>query len=439
VKHFSVILLAILLGACNKTIVRYAGSSDVLFEEVAPHEPMCKKSFSYIPDPMHMNATPVRYVRVNFHIMQAADGSGSFSEAQGRDFIRELVKQSNIRWANNQQMNLPEGNTTPLIPIPIRIVLQKDAVTGEDAIYFHKDDTLAFWNRSAKKGVNSLSDRTVIEKYKVGSDSIINIFLIEHHPDSINSPTYGGATLSGISFISALKLFSMYNQFTTVKYRDDGSPFTHDVFFLSKLLNHELGHSFGLNHTWNWDDGCEDTPKNPGCWSQTGKAPCDGIISNNMMDYNWNQQAVTPCQLGRMEYSFYKEKDGVRNYVIPLWCEYHPFERVVIYKYEQVVWDGGKDLWGDIEIREGAILTIRCDVSLPAKAKVIIKPGGKLIIDGGNLTNRCGDQFEGIEIWENKKSGEIGKVVLTNNGQINNIVHFSTVQETPVENPDSGN
>ena len=423
-KHFFVIFIAFALSSCSKIIIKYAGEADVQQTTLPPHEPMCKKSLSYIPDLRHLNASPVKFVRVNFHIMQDGDGKGNFSEAQGKDFIRELVKQSNYRWSNNQQMNLPEGNTTDVIPIPVRIVLQKDPITGEDAIYFHKNDTLAFWNRSAKKGVNSLGDRTVIDTYKTGEDSIINIFLIEHVPDSINSPTYGGATLSGISFVGSLKLFSMYNQFTTVKYRDDGSAFTHDVLFLSKLLNHELGHSFGLNHTWNWDDGCEDTPRNPGCWSNTGKAPCDGIVSNNMMDYNAIQMAVTPCQIGRMEYTFYKEKDGARQFTIPLWCEYHPFEKVTIFKHEQLVWEGGKDLWGDIELREGSELTIRCEVALPEQAKVIIKSGAKLILDGGKLTNRCGEQFEGIEIWENKKTGEKGQLFITNNGEITQVKNF---------------
>jgi len=407
--------------------MRYAGTADLEYTESEDMSKYCKLSSSYIPDARHPEATPIRYVRVNFHIMQAADGSGNFKEAEGRKFVRELVDQSNYRWSNNLPMNLPEGNSTETLPIPIRIVLQKDPYTGQDAIYFHRDDTLGFWNRSLTKGPGSLNDRTVIEKYRTGGDSIINIFLIEHDPDSIGSPTYGEAKLSGISFIHSIKIFSNYYQHTTVKYRDDGTPFTHDAYYLSKLLNHELGHSFNLNHTWNWDDGCDDTPKNPGCWSETGKSPCEGPISNNMMDYNWSQQAVSPCQLGRMEYNFWKEEHGARDFVIPYWCEYHPFEKVTVFRNEELTWSGGRDLWGDIEIREGATLTVRCMVSLPEKAKVIIKPGGTLVLDGGTLTNRCGDKFEGIEIWENKKTGEKGRIVISNNGKFENLVNFSTV------------
>jgi len=411
-------------------LVRYASESDLVQQSIAPTDPLCKKPISYIPDASHINATPIRYVRVNFHIMQRNNGTGNFNEAEGREFCRKLVDESNIRWSNNEKMNLPENNTTDVLPTQIRIVLQKDSITGQDAIYFHQDDSLCFWNRNAKKGGMSLSDRTVIDKYEQGEDSIINIFLIEHVPDSIGKPGYGEASLSGISFVGSLKLFSMYYQYTTIKYRDDGTPFKHEVDFLSKLLNHELGHSFGLAHTWNWDDGCDDTPKNKGCWSQKEDGPCAGVISNNMMDYNWSQHSVSPCQIGKMHATFSKEKDGTRKYAIPYWCDYHAYEKVIIYKYEQAKWEGGKDLWGDIEIREGATLEIKCEVSLPEKAKVIIKPGGKLILNGGTLTNRCGDKYDGIEIWENKKTGEKGQIIIANNGSVINAVNFATVQVT---------
>ena len=430
VKLFALVVTAIFASSCNRIVVRYAGESDLIQASLPAPGKVCKESENYIIDTNHLNATPIRYVRVNFHIMQESDGSGSWNEAEGRKFVHDIVEQSNNRWNDNQPMTLPLGNSTPDLPIPIRIVLQRDPITGEEGIYFHRDDTLCYWNRSATKGPNSLSDRTVISKYQVGIDSIINIFLIEHDPDSIGSPTYGEPKMSGISFINSIKLFSMYYQGHIVKYTNAGVPFTHDAFYFSKLLNHELGHCFNLNHTWNWDDSCDDTPKNSGCWSVTGVPPCDTPNSNNMMDYNISQQAVTPCQIGRMEYNFTKETGGARQFAIPFWCEYHAFERVVVYRNENLEWNGAKDLWGDIEIREGATLTIRCTVSLPEQAKVIIKPGGTLIIDGGTLTNRCGDKFEGVEIWENKKTDQIGKVMISNGGKLENMVNYTTITTT---------
>jgi len=423
------LLFVIVVSSCNKALIYYAGPADLVQTESADNSKACNLSSSYIPDPQHLNATPIRYVRVNFHIMQASDGSGNFSEAEGKKFVHELVDHSNYRWSNNLPMNLPEGNTTATIPIPIRIVLQKDPVTGEDAIYFHRNDTLAFWNRSLKKGIGALNDRSAIDRYRTGGDSIINIFMIEHVPDSIGSATYGEIKLSGISFMHSLKLFSQFYLSSTPQYDANGQLFRHDMSFFSKILNHELGHCFNLNHTWNWDDGCDDTPKNPGCWQVKSEPPCDGLITNNMMDYNWSQQAVSPCQIGRMEYFFWKDDNGAREFVIPNWCTYHPQEKVIVYRNEDLIWSGGKDLLGDIEVREGATLTIRCRVSLPAGAKIILKPGAVLHMDGGTLTNMCGDKFKAIEIWEDKKTGEKGAIRLSNNGSIENIEIFpETIQ-----------
>ena len=152
VKLSIFIIAVILLNSCSKVIIKYAGNSDLLKEEIPYTDPEYKKITNYIPDPGHPLASQIRYVRINFHIMQRSDGTGNFDEAAGRKFCRDLVDQSNFRWSNNHKMNLPVGNLTEVLPIGIRVVLEKDAETGQDAIYFHKNDSLCFWNRSLKKG-----------------------------------------------------------------------------------------------------------------------------------------------------------------------------------------------------------------------------------------------------------------------------------------------
>jgi len=418
-KYRSVIISFFIFCSCNRYTIRYATDADIITTETAEpaSEKACKLAENYIPDLQHINATPVRYLRVNFHIMQKSDGSGTFSEQQGIQYCHELLDNCNYRWGNNQKMNLPAGTNTEVIPTQVRLELAKDWQTGKEAIYFHRDDSLCYFIKNLRKGPYGLTDKGVFEKYSIGNDSIINIFLLEHFPDSLASPTYGTQS-NGISYGNNIKIAgSYYNRYTDFPL-DGGGTFNKGADQYGKLVNHEIGHSLSLYHTWNWDDSCEDTPKNDGCWSQTGNPPCDGLTTNNMMDYNWSQMAITPCQLGRIHYNLSYEEKEPKAWTVPYWCEYHPFDKVTIFRGENITWYDMKDLWGDIEIKENATLTITCSVSLPEQAKIIIKPGGKLILNGGTITNRCGDEWNGIEIWYDKKKDIDGKVSVMNKGVI---------------------
>jgi hypothetical protein len=84
-----------------------------------------------------------------------------------------------------------------------------------------------------------------------------------------------------------------------------------------------------------------------------------------------------------------------------VWCEYKKEASMIITSTGEE-WNDAKDLEGDIIIQNGATLTIRCRVSLPKGAKIIIKPKGTLILDGAHLTNLCEHNWEGIEVWGNK-------------------------------------
>ncbi|MFN0275068.1 MAG: M43 family zinc metalloprotease [Chitinophagales bacterium] len=372
--------------------------------------------------------TQMRYIRVNFHIMRTSEGGGSFSNEEAITFVDDLIKISNYKLSLNAKMNLPADNATPVLPVQYRIILAKDPITGNDGIYYHNDDSACYYSNGKKKGAYSLGDQRMFQN-AVGVDTIMNIYFIEHHPDSIPSPTYK-STSSGASFGHNIKIFGPYRGFSNILYDGKGNPYTKGAGFYAGLLNHEIGHSLGLNHTWKMDDGCDDTPLHAGCWEATGVPPCDGLTSNNMMDYNGCQCAITPCQLAKIHYNFWKENSNQRTALVQTWCVYDSLQPIRIPKDTTVTFFNGREFNTDIVIGEGATLIVKCTLALPQDAKIIVKPTAKLIVDGGTITNRCGGEWKGIEIWQSKKYLNLkGVVEFSNGGGAEHVQIFTTLTE----------
>ncbi len=352
----------------------------------------CQDYEAYIPDTLHPDHMPMRYVRVNMHFLNAVDGSKNYQGQEALEYGRKLIDEANGHLARNRQMWLPIGNQTPVLPIGFRYVLTTSAGYEEQqGIYCHYNDELySFVDKGRNR--NNYS-RDAIRTYGIGLDSILNIFVMPHHPDSVRSETYA-VTSAGIALGSAVKIAGVYE---TGK-----RPWA-----FKGLINHEVGHVMGLRHTWRSNDGCEDTPRHTNCWNRTDVPPCDTAASNNLMDYNANQHAWTPCQIGRVHRNMSRENSLPRKLLIQDWCRLDPEKTIVI--RDSVIWKGAKDLVGDLIIGPGGQLDVRCRLSMPPGGTITVEPGGTLLLDNARLHNACGKAWNGIVV---KKTPQAEGVVL---------------------------
>ena len=406
---FLLCFLGTLFAACNKTIsssyisIIASAENPLLVSSLAKMTNPCNDSENYIPDPDYPQHTSLKRIKVNFHVMRNGNGEGNFKEKDGVEFINATLYSANETIKRNYKMKLPVGNDTPVLSGRYRYELAPTSyIPNDDGIYFHNDEEL-YYVISRGFGKN-IFDRKVYEKYGIQKDSVLNVFILDVHLDSLESIVYE-PTSNGVAFSTWIKGGLWYHAMRDTVYKNGIATFP-KRYMPTKQLNHEIGHVFGLSHAWG-NDNCDDTPKHENCWNSTGKPPCV-VASNNIMDYNANMGALTPCQLGRV-HKFALTNKIKRALLVKDWCELNTHFDISI--VDSITWNSCKTIQGNIIIKNGGKLIMRCKTSLPIGAEIIVHPEGELILHGAHLYNDCDGLWNGIKVMRlGKKEGKVTHV-----------------------------
>ncbi|MCB9019884.1 MAG: hypothetical protein H6546_06105 [Chitinophagales bacterium] len=66
---------------------------------------------------------------------------------------------------------------------------------------------------------------------------------------------------------------------------------------------------------------------------------------------------------------------------------------------QNIIWENKRLMKGNVVIKTGTTLTVKCILGMPDDAKMIVERGARLVIDGGFLTSNCGELWQGIEVY----------------------------------------
>ena len=349
----------------------------------------------YIPD----EYTSTKYVKINFHFMLKIDNTLNFrpyddglgnTSFTGYDYANAVVNKVNQRLSTNEQMHLPQGNSTSVLERKYRLVLK--------GVYFHYDDN-AFSCYDPSPGH---MDETELSYYSINPNSEINVFFL--YDDNPNWNGASGGSANGNNYVIMKALWQTY--------RDHFDQVNSVIWGASWDLLHETGHNLGLIHTMSTGDGTcneyhddhlSDTPTIHEILEMGYPYPCPSWgdespnYSNNAMDYS-GLVAMTPQQLGVIHYTLTHD---MINFVEDDYCDINTnVQDCYITNNVDLIWENDRIMMSNLIIEDGSKLTLKdCWLHMPINAKIIIKQGGKLIVDGALITNKCGNIWQGIEVW----------------------------------------
>ncbi|MBS1936236.1 MAG: hypothetical protein JSS84_00285 [Bacteroidetes bacterium] len=184
-------------------------------------------------------------------------------------------------------------------------------------------------------------------------------------------------------------------------------------------LAHEYGHALGLHHTYDGPEAgagraithydflsdvfgtCpEPAMSNSGSPCYNGCNPTANHVCHltscffnqfpnyrPLMSSGGNEKFISRKQAGRMHraLSFYDNSFTLDNRTMHQYVE-ETHSIGTHWITEDETWDFAIKMYEDIIVTAGKTLTIKCEVRMPVDGIVEVRPGGRLIVDGGTIT-----------------------------------------------------
>lgn len=366
-RYFSLTILIVCLCSCSPRYTHIVGGLDTIDGGIKQAPEELAQSLKELPADLFI-PEDIRTIRVAFHFFNNQDSTLNYNATKGKEIADILLSTANKRMHTNDKMKLPVGNDTPVYDSHIRYQLAR--AQERRAIFYHYDKQPKYFIKRTKK--SNIYDRDVVSKYAYQPDSVLNVFVLPYDPEMINTGTEK-VELTGVALGTSIKLPGIYQS---------GRP----IWDYAGTFNHEVGHVLGLRHAWTKFDQCADTPVNNNCWKESSKPPCDQGASNNLMDYNAHQSAITPCQIAKMHAIITNKAHRSSGLVVEDLCEKKVGVREIT---SWTKWIQSVVVQRDIVIKKDGLLYLGNAVRFAADVNIKIEKGGTLVVKSTTSGGSC--------------------------------------------------